>query len=167
MFSSTFLFGAVTSSNIRFFRYRLLPLMPSALSMPVGLLIYGWTAQYRLHWILPMIGTSFCGFSLIGCVVRFQISAQHFATNKRSQASSQIYLVDGFTIYASSALAANSLVRNLAGGLIPLGGLDLYDRIGLGWGNTLLAFLSIIFGSCSVLFYKYGERLRKSRISDN
>jgi hypothetical protein len=141
--------------------------MPSALAIPVGLFIYGWTSQYRLHWILPIIGTSFCGFGIIGCVVHLQILVRLLAANKILQASIQTYLVDGFTSYASSALAANTLVRSLAGGLIPLGGLDLYDRIGLGWGNSLLAFLSIIFASSSVLFYTHGERLRKNSIGDN
>ncbi|KAJ5675650.1 MFS general substrate transporter [Penicillium macrosclerotiorum] len=127
--------------------YRLPPLIPSALAMPIGLVLYGWTAQYHLHWIVSIIGTGFCGFSLMGCF-----------------AAIQTYLVDSFTIYASSALAANSLVRSIAGGLVPLGGLGLYDRIGLGWGNTLLAFLSILFGFSPVIFYKYGEQLRQSRI---
>ncbi|KAJ5273098.1 MFS general substrate transporter [Penicillium angulare] len=127
--------------------YRLPALLPSAIAMPIGLIIYGWTAQYHVHWIVPIIGTGFCGFSLMGCF-----------------AAIQTYLVDGFTVYASSALAANSLVRSLAGGLVPLGGLGLYDRIGLGWGNTLLAFLAIIFGFSPLFFYKYGEKLRKSRV---
>ncbi|KAJ5183128.1 MFS general substrate transporter [Penicillium capsulatum] len=127
--------------------YRLPPLIPSYFAMPIGLVIYGWTTQYHLHCILPIIGSSFVGFSLMGCF-----------------AAIQAYLVDGFTMYTASVLAANSLIRSLAGGLIPLGGIGLYDRIGLGWGNTLLAFLSIVFGSSPVFFYKYGEKLRQSRI---
>ncbi|KAJ5367167.1 MFS general substrate transporter [Penicillium brevicompactum] len=127
--------------------FRLPPLIPSFFAMPIGLIIYGWTAQYHCHWILPIIGTGFCGFSLMGCF-----------------AAIQSYLVDAFTIYAASALAANSLIRSLAGGLVPLGGLGLYDKIGLGWGNTLLAFLSLIFGLFPWVFYRYGERLRQVKI---
>ncbi|PLB48473.1 MFS general substrate transporter [Aspergillus steynii IBT 23096] len=127
--------------------FRLPPLIPSAVSMPVGLIIYGWTAQYKLHWILPIIGTGFSGLSVMGCL-----------------ASIQAYLVDEFTVFAASALAANGLIRSIAGGLVPLGGLGLYERIGLGWGNTLLAFLSILFSLPAVAFYKYGERMRQCRV---
>lgn len=28
----------------------------------LGLLIYGWTAEYRVHWIVPIIGTAVVGF---------------------------------------------------------------------------------------------------------
>jgi MFS family permease len=27
--------------------------VPAALSLPAGLFLYGWSTQYRLHWILP------------------------------------------------------------------------------------------------------------------
>jgi hypothetical protein len=74
-----------------------------------------------------------------------------------SQASIQSYIVDSFTAYAASALAANSLIRSIAGGLVPLGGLKMYHEMGLGWGNTLLAFLSLLLGLAPVIFYKYGE----------
>jgi multidrug resistance protein len=36
-----------------------------ALSMPCGLFIYGWTVQYQVHWIVPMIGSAFSGFGML------------------------------------------------------------------------------------------------------
>lgn len=41
------------------YRLQLLPL--GAVLLPVGLFIYGWTAQYRVHWIAPIIGTGIIG----------------------------------------------------------------------------------------------------------
>lgn len=79
----------------------------------------------------------------------------------RKQNTIQTYLVDAYTVYAASAMAANSLVRSIAGGLVPLGGPSLYDNLGLGWGNSLLGFLGIAFAGIPLLFYLYGERLRK------
>lgn len=36
-------------------------IIPTCLTMPIGLLIYGWTAQYQVHWIVPMLGVMvFC-----------------------------------------------------------------------------------------------------------
>lgn len=31
-------------------------IIPTGLTLPIGLLIYGWTTQYRVHWIVPMLG---------------------------------------------------------------------------------------------------------------
>jgi hypothetical protein len=36
-----------------------------ALCLPVGLFIYGWTVEYRVHWIVPLIGTVFDGIGLL------------------------------------------------------------------------------------------------------
>jgi uncharacterized protein YggT (Ycf19 family) len=45
--------------------YRLPPMIPAALIIPAGLFMYGWTAEFKVHWIAPIIGTSFVGFGLI------------------------------------------------------------------------------------------------------
>lgn len=74
----------------------------------------------------------------------------------------QLYLVDSFgPTTAASALAANTVLRSLAGTFLPLGGPGLYDSLGLGWGNTLLGFISVGFCVLPPLFYKYGERVRQ------
>jgi hypothetical protein len=44
-------------------------LIPAAFSLPVGLVIYGWTAQYHVHWIVPIIGTFFIGVGFAGSMV--------------------------------------------------------------------------------------------------
>ena len=43
--------------------------VPSTICMPVGLFIYGWTAQYHVHWIVPIIGTFFTGIGIMGTFV--------------------------------------------------------------------------------------------------
>jgi multidrug resistance protein len=48
------------------YRMQLLPL--GAFIMPVGFFLYGWTAQYRVHWIVPIIGTAIIG---IGNIIIF------------------------------------------------------------------------------------------------
>ncbi|RYC59851.1 hypothetical protein CHU98_g6370 [Xylaria longipes] len=123
--------------------YRL-PLLPvGAVCIPIGLFIYGWTAEKKVHWIVPIIGTGFVGIGNI--LVFFSI---------------QTYLVDAFTIYAASALASNTIIRSIAGAVLPLAGLALYDRLGYGWGNSLLAFIAILFLPVSFFILKYGEKLR-------
>ncbi|KAK7927101.1 mfs multidrug protein [Apiospora marii] len=125
--------------------YRVPMMVPGAVLIPVGLLIYGWTAEYKTHWIGPNVGA--CLFS-IGTIIGFQCV--------------QGFLVDTYTRYAASAVGAATVMRSLAGFGFPLFAASLYDRLGLGWGNSLLAFLGIVIGWPSpVLLWYYGEPLRK------
>ncbi|EKG16668.1 Major facilitator superfamily [Macrophomina phaseolina MS6] len=117
--------------------------IPAGLSLPIGLFIYGWTADKQVHWIAPMIGTCITGFGMICILICIQT-----------------YLVDAFTQHAASVNAANAVLRSLLGALLPLCGLDMYDALGLGWGNTFLGFLALILAPAPWLFYFYGERIR-------
>lgn len=76
-----------------------------------------------------------------------------------------MYLVDAYTLYAASALAANTVIRSIAGALLPLCALDMYDALGLGWGNSLLGFIAIALIPIPFLIVRYGERLR-SKLSN-
>jgi hypothetical protein len=72
-----------------------------------------------------------------------------------------VYLVDAFNIYSASALASNAVVRSAAGALLPMAGLPMYDKLGMGWGNSLLGFVALIMVPAPWLFLRYGEYLRK------
>lgn len=73
------------------------------------------------------------------------------------------YLVDAFTIYAASAMAANTVFRSLAGAMLPLAGPKMYQALGLGWGNSLLGFIALALCGLPVIFWIYGERIRTSK----
>lgn len=30
--------------------------LPAGITLPIGLFIYGWTIEHRVHWIVPMLG---------------------------------------------------------------------------------------------------------------
>ena len=55
----------------------------------------------------------------------------------------QMYLVNVFTIYVTSATAANAVLRSLLGALLPLCKLDIYNSLGFKWGNSLLVFITL------------------------
>jgi multidrug resistance protein len=124
--------------------YRLPPLVYGAFFLPAGLFIYGWTAEYHTHWIVPILGTAVIG---VGNLIIFM--------------ALQMYLVDAFTIYAASALAANAVVRSIAGAVLPLAGLTMYANLGIGWGNSVLGFIAAAMLPVPFLIIKYGEYLRK------
>ena len=72
----------------------------------------------------------------------------------------QLYLVDTFT-YAASALAAASVFRSMLGFAFPLFGQQMFNALGLGRGNSLLAGLAIVLGiPFPVWLWFYGERMR-------
>ncbi|KAL2009651.1 hypothetical protein VTN00DRAFT_5458 [Thermoascus crustaceus] len=71
-----------------------------------------------------------------------------------------MYLVDTFTIYAASAIAANTVVRCIFAATLPLAGPALYARLGLGWGNSLLGFVGLAFAPSSFFLIKHGEKIR-------
>jgi MFS family permease len=125
--------------------YRLPPLIPGSLLVPIGLFWYGWTVETHQHWILPIIGTLWVGLGLLATFMPIQT-----------------YLVDAFTIHAASAIAANTVLRSLVGAFLPLAGPALYSALGLGWGNSLLGFIALAMAPSSWIFFKYGERIRKN-----
>ncbi|KAK2755572.1 hypothetical protein FQN54_006512 [Arachnomyces sp. PD_36] len=126
--------------------FRLPPLIPGAVCVPIGLFWYGWTAETHQHYILPIAGTLFVG---IGMITSFMTIST--------------YLVDAYTIHAASAMAANTVLRSLIGALLPLAGRSMYAALGLGWGNSLLAFIALAMVPLAALIFMYGERIRTSK----
>lgn len=59
--------------------YRLPPMVASAFFVPAGLFIYGWTAEYLVHWFWPIFGTAWLGFGLLGVFVRFPPSLHSYS----------------------------------------------------------------------------------------
>ncbi|KAF7561020.1 hypothetical protein G7046_g3146 [Stylonectria norvegica] len=115
-----------------------------SITVTIGLFWYGWSVQARLHWIMPNIGIIFFSAGTMACLQGMQT-----------------FIVDSYSTYAASALAAGSFLRSLAGFGFPLFAPYLYADLGYGWGTSVLAFISIGVGiPAPVLFWRYGPRLR-------
>ncbi|KAK5108074.1 hypothetical protein LTR62_008791 [Meristemomyces frigidus] len=123
--------------------YRLPVLMYAGPTIPVGMFIYGWTTQYHIQWAVPLFGTLLVGMGLIAAFMCINT-----------------YLIDTYTRYAASAMAANTILRSTLGAVFPLFALQMYNALGLGWGNSLIAFISLALCPIPWLFYWYGEKLR-------
>jgi hypothetical protein len=130
--------------------YRAPMIFPGAILVPTGIFIYGWGAEEHVHWIVPNIGAALLA---AGMIASFQCT--------------QTYLVDTYSTYAASAVAAVTVLRSLAGFGFPLFARAMYDALGLGWGNSLLGFIAIVIGCpAPFLLWRYGETLRrKSRFA--
>ncbi|KAG4431181.1 hypothetical protein IFR05_013344, partial [Cadophora sp. M221] len=124
--------------------FRIPLMLPGGLLVPIGLLIYGFTAHSSMHFIVPNIGAAIFA---CGCIISFQCA--------------QAYVVDAYTTYAASATGAAAFVRTIAGFGFPLFAGKLYGSLGVGWGNGVLAFVALGLGiPAPILFWKFGERMR-------
>ena len=72
----------------------------------------------------------------------------------------QNYLVDAFTLYAASAIAAATIIRSIMAAVLPLAGQPMYDKLGNGWGNSLLGFIALAMTPIPWVFWRYGEGIR-------
>ncbi|CAM1501487.1 Fc.00g034710.m01.CDS01 [Cosmosporella sp. VM-42] len=117
--------------------------LPTGLIIPISLFWYGWACEGNTHWIVPMIGVAFFCFALMGIMMCVQI-----------------YLLDAYIQYAASVVAAVTVLRSVAGALLPLAGLSMYNDLGLGWGNSVLAFLSLVLVPVPVVFRLFGAKIR-------
>ncbi|KAJ7650916.1 multidrug resistance protein 4 [Roridomyces roridus] len=117
--------------------------------VPIGLFWYGWSAQARIHWIMPVIGSGIFGFGMTTTFLPMQL-----------------YLVDTFA-FAASALSAASVFRSLLGCAFPLFGGAMFDALGYGGGNSLLGGLAIVLGiPFPVYLYYRGAAIRaKSKLT--
>ncbi|OJI80139.1 hypothetical protein ASPTUDRAFT_936583 [Aspergillus tubingensis CBS 134.48] len=97
-----------------------------SLLLPLGLFLFGWSAQYQVHWMVPTVAV---GISTVGI---FSVYLSVFN-----------YLADTYHRYASSALAAQSFCRNMLGGIFPLVSRQLFDNLGFGAAASLLGGLGL------------------------
>ncbi|EXA32035.1 hypothetical protein FOVG_16705 [Fusarium oxysporum f. sp. pisi HDV247] len=122
---------------------RLPPAIIGSFAIPVGLFWFAWTNYPSIHWIVSIMAGAPFGFGLILVFL-----------------SIMNYLVDAYTIFAASVLAANSILRSLFGAAFPLFTVQMYDNLGLHWASTVPAFLALACVPFPYLFYVYGASIR-------
>ncbi|KAF3059852.1 Caffeine resistance protein 5 [Daldinia childiae] len=119
------------------------PTFVGAISLPVCLFWYGWTARESVHWILPIIGSS---LFTVGVVTLFNTVFN--------------YLGISYPAYVASIFAGNALFRASFGASFPLFARELFRQLGIGPGNSLLGGIAICFIPIPFIFYRYGEKIR-------
>lgn len=74
----------------------------------------------------------------------------------------QTYTIDAYSRYAASAISTLNVLKSLTGFGFPLFAPVMYERLGNGWGNSLLAFLMVgvaVLGPAAL--WRFGPRLRR------
>lgn len=113
--------------------------------IPITFFWYGWSAYYKTHWIVPVIGLIPFGFGMMGIFIPIQT-----------------YVIDAFPQFAASGVAALTVMRSLFGAFLPLAGPTMYASLGLGWGNSVLGFIAFGLIPAPLLIYRFGEKIRKN-----
>jgi multidrug resistance protein len=122
---------------------RLPPAMIGAVAIPIGMFWFAWTNGPSTHWIVSIIASAPFSFGMVlvflGCLN---------------------YLIDAYTIYAASVLAANTVLRSLFGTAFPLFTHQMYQSLGIHWASSIPAFLALACLPFPFLFYAYGVPIR-------
>lgn len=130
--------------------FRIPMIVVGSVLVPLSLLWYGWWAQALAFPLLPDFGVLiFAG----GTVIILNCTS--------------LYLVDAYKQHSASATGAVNVLRALSGFAFPLFSDRLYTALGYGWGNTILAGLSISLGwPLPFLLWKFGRRWRAGLTPD-
>ncbi|BAE65553.1 unnamed protein product [Aspergillus oryzae RIB40] len=123
---------------------RLPPTMLGSIAIPIGLFWFAWTNAPPVHWIVSIIAAAPFGFGMV--LVFLNIMS---------------YLIDAYTIYAASVLAANSIIRSCFGAGFPLFTTYMYRNLGVHWASCIPAFLALACVPFPFVFYKYGAVIRR------
>ncbi|KAK4238768.1 major facilitator superfamily domain-containing protein [Achaetomium macrosporum] len=122
---------------------RLPPMMLGGILFAGGQFLTGWTANPTIHWIVPCIGLVMLG---TGFFTIFQAALN--------------YLVDTFTRYAASAVAANTFLRSCFACAFPLVVGPMYHNLGVGPGSSIPAAFATLLIPVPFVFFVYGKRIR-------
>lgn len=123
---------------------RLPPCLVASCFIPVGLFWFAWTNYPWINFMASIAAGVPFGF---GMVLVFL--------------SIMNYLIDAYTIFAASVLAANSVLRSCFGAIFPLFTSYMYRNLGIHWASSIPAFLALACVPFPFLFYKYGYAIRK------
>lgn len=69
-------------------------------------------------------------------------------------------------MYAASAIAANTVARSACGAAAPLFTDQMFSKLGIGGGGSLIGGVAVLLSLIPFAFYRYGESIRiKSKFS--
>ena len=143
---------------------RLPPSIVGSIAIPIGIIWFAWSNSPSIHWLVSIAAQVPFGFGFVLVYI-----------------SVQEYLVDAYTIYAASVLAANTIFRSAFGAVFPLftnvrksddplvddvtwltdeSWKYMYRNLGDHWASSVPAFLALGCVPFPILFYHYGRRVR-------
>lgn len=127
--------------------FRLPFVLVGGLLLPLGLALYGWIAQERVHVGLLLLSVGFMGSMLMFGILPLMT-----------------YVVDAFGLYSASAMTVLIVTRCLASTFLPLATAPLTESLGYGWGFTVQAAVVLALVPIPILVLRYGARWRQRSV---
>ncbi|KAL1792510.1 hypothetical protein ACET3X_009017 [Alternaria dauci] len=132
------------NNNIPVPEWRLPISMVGGVLFTAGLFWFGWTGYTgQIHWIVPVLSGLLTGFGIFSIFL-----------------SLLNYIVDAYLMFAASAIAANTFMRSIFGGVFPLFATFMFNGMGIQWASTLLGCVAAVLVPMPVVFYLFGKRIR-------
>ncbi|KAJ5877644.1 Major facilitator superfamily domain general substrate transporter [Penicillium solitum] len=122
---------------------RLPPAIVGGIALPIGMFAFAWTNYPSIHWSVSIILSAPFGF---GCVLVILPIMN--------------YLIDTYTIYAASVLAAAAIFRSVVGAVFPLFTTQMYHNLGIHWASSIPAFMTLVCMPFPLIMYRYGAVVR-------
>lgn len=110
----------------------------------ISLFWLGWTSRPDIPFVVPMLAGIPFG---MGFVLIFMALLN--------------YLTDAYEIFAASAMAAASCSRSIAAAVLPFATTPMYQKLGVPWATSLLAFFSLFMCVVPFGFLWKGDKLRE------
>ncbi|PYI19548.1 MFS general substrate transporter [Aspergillus violaceofuscus CBS 115571] len=115
---------------------RLVSAMIGSVLLPAALLILSWTANFRVHWMVPIV---FQGLLMFSCLLIYT--------------GAGLFMLDTYgPLYVDIFLSC----------AFPLFTLQMFEALGVGWASTLLALLTLLLAPIPWIFWVYGPRIRQA-----
>ncbi|WRT64795.1 uncharacterized protein IL334_001729 [Kwoniella shivajii] len=128
---------------------RLYSPMVGGLGLAIGCFWFGLSSQPNIHWIMPSIGIVIIMASI------FPIYLSGF-----------VYISECYGSYASSALAAQSFLRNVVAAAFVFFILDMYDALTPRWTSVTWGSVALLLSTVPFIAFKFGPKIRsKSKYS--
>lgn len=106
--------------------------------------IFAFTGAYAsVHWM---------GVCVSGAIFGFAMIILYIGANS--------YIVDSYSNFAASAIAAKTVMRSCIGSSIPLFVNQMFHAMKFQWAGLLLALVACVIGPMPFIFYRYGEQIR-------
>ncbi|KAH9219212.1 major facilitator superfamily transporter [Leptodontidium sp. 2 PMI_412] len=124
--------------------YRVPMMVPGIITMPLGLFLCGWAVEKHLHWIVVDVGAALMSGGMMS-----------------SSSAMFSYLIDEFAQHSASSNAACRILSNSFAFGFPIFAPSLYEKLGYGWGNSMLAFMYIgLAFPAPWILWRWGSKIR-------
>ncbi|OJD34930.1 mfs general substrate transporter [Diplodia corticola] len=110
----------------------------------VSLFWAGWTAATgATHWAVPVCAGVPFGVGYLLCFMAILN-----------------YLVDAYSTFAASAMAAAGTSRSVFGAALPFAARPMYAALGVAWACSLLGFVTLALCAIPFAFWRFGDAIR-------